>query len=114
MNRALLLCLAYFTGAHLMTWFQLNGQFIWSWFKDHPLILCLFGVPVSWFYIVATKYAFEAFNGLLWPGRFVGFAVGMIAFTIFTSIFLGEGINNKTTVSLFLAFILVCIQVFWK
>jgi len=97
-----------------MTWFQLNGQFIWSWFKDHPLILCLFGVPVSYFYIVATKYSFEAFNQLLWPGRFVGFAIGMITFTAFTAIFLGEGINNKTVVSLLLASALVCIQVFWK
>ena len=83
MSRALLLCLAYFIGAHLMTWFQLNGQFIWSWFKDHPLTLCLFGIPVSYFYIVATKYSFEAFNQLLWPGRFVGFAIGMITFTVF-------------------------------
>jgi hypothetical protein len=114
MSRALLLCLAYFLGAHLMTWFQLNGQFIWSWFKDHPLTLCLFGVPVSYLYILATKYSFIAFNELLWPGRFVGFAIGMITFTVFTSIFLGEGISNKTVISLLLAFILVCIQVFWK
>ena len=114
MSRALLLCLVYYVGAHLMTWFQLNGQFIWSWFRDHPLILCLFGVPVSYFYIVATKYSFEAFDQLLWPGRFVGFAIGMITFTVFTAIFLGEGINNKTVVSLLLASILVCIQVFWK
>jgi len=85
-----------------MTWFQLNGQFIWSWFKDHPLTLCLFGVPVSYLYILATKYSF------------VGFAVGMITFTIFTSIFLGEGISNKTIISLLLASALVCIQVFWK
>ena len=52
---------SFFLIAHIVTWFQLNGQFIWSWFKDHPLILCLFGVPVSYFYIVATKYSFEAF-----------------------------------------------------
>ena len=65
-------------------------------------------------YILATKYSFVAFNELLWPGRFLGFAVGMITFTIFTSIFLGEGISNKTVVSLLLASILVCIQVFWK
>lgn len=114
MSRALLLCLAYFLGAHLLTYFQINGQFIWSWFKDHPLTLCLFGIPISYLFITATKYSFIAFDGLLWPGRFVGFAVGIISFTAFTSIFLGEGINNKTVVSLLLASILVCIQVFWK
>ena len=51
---------------------------------------------------------------LLCLAYFLGFAVGIISFTVFTSIFLGEGINNKTVVSLLLASILVCIQVFWK
>ena len=97
-----------------MTWFQLNGQFIWVWFKDHPLTLCLFGMPISYLYLMATKYSFVAFDELLWPGRFLGFAIGMITFTAFTAIFLGEGINNKTIISLILASILVCIQVFWK
>ena len=114
MNKALILTILYFLGAHLMTWFQLNGQFVWTWFKDHPLTLCLFGIPVSYFYIFATKYSFEAFNELLWPGRFVGFAIGIISFAIFTSIFMGEGINNKTIISLILSLVLVLIQVFWK
>ena len=114
MNKAFILTFIYFFIAHLMTWFQLNGQFIWTWFKDHPLTLCLFGVPVSYFYIYATKYSFDAFNQLLWPGRLVGFAIGIISFAIFTSIFMGESINTKTTISLILAIILVCIQVFWK
>ena len=87
---------------------------MWSWFKEHPLTLCLFGIPVSYFYIFATKYSFEAFNELLWPGRLVGFAIGIISFAIFTSIFMGEGINTKTTISLILSLILVLIQVFWK
>ena len=114
MNKALILTILYFLGAHLMTWFQLNGQFVWTWFKDHPLILCLLGIPVSYFYIIATKYSFDAFDQLLWPGRLVGFAVGIISFAIFTSIFMGEGINTKTTISLILSLILVLIQVFWK
>ena len=114
MNKAFILTLIYFFIAHLMTWFQLNGQFVWTWCKDHPLTLCLFGIPVSYFYIFATKYSFEAFNELLWPGRLVGFAVGIISFAIFTSIFMGEGINTKTTISLILSLTLVLIQVFWK
>ena len=114
MNKAFILTCIYFFIAHLMTWFQLNGQFIWTWFKDHPLTLCLFGIPVSYFYIFATKYSFEAFNELLWPGRLVGFAIGIASFAILANIFLGESINTKTIVSLILALVLVCIQVFWK
>ena len=114
MNKALILTVLYFIGAHLMTWFQLNGQFIWTWFKSNPLILCLFGIPVSYLYIEATKYSFEAFEGLLWPGRFIGFAIGIISFALFTAMFMGEGFSNKTVVSLALSLVLVYIQVFWK
>ena len=114
MNKAFILTIFYFLIAHLMTWFQLNGQFVWTWFKENPLILCLFGLPVSYLYILATKYSFDAFNELIWPGRLVGFAVGIISFAILTNIFLGESINNKTIISLVLAIILVLIQVFWK
>ena len=67
MNKALILTTLYFLGAHLLTWFQLNGQFVWTWFKDHPLTLCLFGIPVSYFYIFATKYSFEAFENYYGP-----------------------------------------------
>ena len=114
MNKAFILTFIYFFIAHLMTWFQLNGQFVWTWFKDHPLILCLLGIPVSYFYIIATKYSFIAFNELIWPGRLVGFAIGIISFAVLTNIFLGENINSKTIISLVLAIILVLIQVFWK
>ena len=114
MNKAFILTIFYFLIAHLMTWFQLNGQFVWTWFKEHPLVLCLFGLPVSYLYILATKYSFDAFNELIWPGRLVGFAIGIISFAVLTNIFLGENINSKTIISLVLAIILVLIQVFWK
>ena len=114
MSKSLLYTLLIFSITQISVWFQANGQFVWTWFKDNPLILSLFGIPISLGYIYATKYAFVAFEGLLWPGRLVGFAIGIVSFTILTTIFLGEGINNKTIVSLLLASILVCIQVFWK
>ena len=94
--------------------FQTNGQFIWSWFKDHPFILSLFGIPISLGYIWATKFAFAAFEGTLWPGRLLGFAMGIISFTILTNYYMGEGVSLKVIISLILAIALVCIQVFWK
>ena len=111
---ALLLCIGLFSTVQIITWFQLNGQFVWPWFKNNMLLVCLMGIPISWFYIEATRYGFIAFEGILWPGRLLGFATGIFSFAICTSIFMGEGITAKTIVSLALATALVCIQVFWK
>ena len=104
----------FFLLAHIFTIFQLNGQFKWDWFAKNEWVLALFGVPISFFYIWGTKYIVEAFGGLLWPGRFIGFGVGMIIYAIMVSYFFNEGINLKTLTSLILATILVCVQVFWK
>ena len=111
---ALILCVSTFLLVQLFTWFQLNGQFIWPWFKNNVFLLCLFGVPISWLYIEATRLGFIAFDDLIWPGRLLGFAMGMLTFAVCANVFLGEGLTPKTITSLVLATVLVCIQVFWK
>jgi len=110
----LILGLLLFLGAHLVTWFQLNGQFIWEWFKNNTFILALFGVPISYLYIYATKYTVAHFEGTLWPARFIGFGVGILVYALFLGIFFKEGITLKTLVSLSISLVLICIQVFWK
>ena len=114
MSKELLYTFLTFLTVQSAVWFQTNGQFVWSWFKDHPFILSLFGIPISLGYIWATKFAFTAFNETLWPGRLLGFAMGIISFTILTNYFMGEGVSLKVIVSLILAIALVFIQVFWK
>ena len=111
---ALILCVSLFLLVQTITWFQLNGQFVWPWFKNNVFLLCLFGVPISWFYIEATRYGFIAFEGLIWPGRLLGFAAGIFTFALCANIFMNEGLNTKTLVSLTLATVLTLIQVFWK
>ena len=111
---ALLLCIGAFILAQIITWFQLNGQFFNSWFKDNVFILCLLGVPVSYVFIEATRFGYIAFDGVIWPGRLLGFAMGMFTFAILASIFMGEGLTWKTITSLILATALTCIQIFWK
>ena len=100
--------------AQLAVWFQINGQFIWPSFTKNELMLCLLGTPVSWAFIKATKYGYIAFEGVLWPQRLIGFATGIILFSLLTWLFLNEGINTKTTVCLILSLTIVLIQVFWK
>ena len=114
MSKALLYTLLIFTVTQVAVWYQTNGQFISEWFKNNTFILSLFGIPISFGYIYATRFAFEAFNGMLWPGRLLGFALGIISFTILTNYHMGEGITPKIAVSLVLATALVCIQAFWK
>ena len=54
-------------------------------------------------FIKATEMVVNHFDGLLWPGRFIGFASGVISFAFLSYVFMGEGITLKTGVSLLLA-----------
>ena len=104
----------YFFGQTLI-WYQTNGQFKWPWFDENPfLVSCIFAIPISYAFIIATKYVVGYFDGELWPGRFIGFATGMTSFAILTSLYMNEGINAKTAISLVLATALVLIQILWK
>jgi hypothetical protein len=99
---------------HIAVFFQLNGQFKWDWFKNNEFILASCGLVISYFYIWGTKYTVEAFGGLMWPARFIGFGVGMLVYAFGVSYFFKEGITNKTFISLILCVILIAIQVIWK
>ena len=112
--RSVIMGVGVFLFVHILTWFQLNGQFFNEWFKNNNFILSLFGIPISYLYIYGTRYCYEGFDGLVWPGRFIGFACGMIIFAIFSSLILNEGVTMKNGVSLILATALVAVQVLWK
>ena len=106
-------CLFFF--AQTAIWVQTNGQFIWPWFKKNPFTVSLiFGTAVSYIIIYGTKFIVEYYDGLLWPGRFLAFGIGIISFTFLTWYFLGESITTKTIVSLALACSLIGIQLFWR
>ena len=114
MNSSVAIGLLLYFLSHIIIWFQVNGQFIWTWAKDHPWIMSLLGFPISCVLIIATKYIVAGFDGLLWPGRFLGFALGISSYAVLTWFFMGEGISIKTLTSLILALGIICVQVFWK
>lgn len=106
----------WFLMAHIVTFYQLNGQFFKTtdWFRKNEFIVAACGIIISFFYIWGTKYSVSGFGGLLWPARFIGFGVGMIIYAIMVNYHFGESLSPKTIVSLCLALILICIQVLWK
>ena len=100
--------------AHVIVFYQLNGQFLWQWFRDNEMLMGLVGVPVALLMLWGTKYTVQGFDGLLWPTRFVGFGLGMVIYAAGVSYYFNEGINSKTLISLLLSVVLICIQVLWK
>lgn len=98
--------------AQAIAWIQINGQFISPWIKEHPLLMSLLGVPISYLLMLATNYAYVGLDNRIWPGRLLAFAVGILVFTLFTASFLKEGITIKTAISLGLAAALILLQLF--
>jgi hypothetical protein len=113
--RNLIVGVSLFIFAQAMIWIQTNGQFVWPFFKKNPLLISMLGgTIISYIFIKGTALVAEHFDGLLWPGRFLGQATGIVVFAGMTFLFLNEGINTKTSISLFLAALLILIQIFWK
>ncbi len=114
MNRNILIAFILFITAQALIWYQTNSQFFNDWAKERPLLMATMGVPISYILIYASRYVVAGFDGLLWPGRLIGFSTGMIIMAALTYIHLDEGITLKTGVTLSLAFIIVMIQLYWK
>ena len=109
-NKEILFCILILFFTQIVIWFQLNAQVKWDWFKDNYLLMSILGMPISYALLYSTKFGFEGFNGLLWPGRLLGFAIGMISFPIITWIIMGEGITLKSWLSIILAIIIMLLQ----
>ena len=108
-NKEILYCILILFFVQIVVWFQLNAQVKWDWFKDNYWLMSLLGVPISYALMYSTKYGYAGF-GELWPIRLLGFAVGMMTFPVITWIMLGEGITIKTGISIFLAGIIMLLQ----
>jgi len=113
MNKSIILSAILFMIGQILIWFQSNGQFISEWFKNNTLLVSFFGVPISYLFIHATRMSYEGY-GATWPGRMMGFAIGVMVFTYLAHTFMGESINLKTALSILLSIGIICIQVFMK
>ena len=114
MNKDIAIAFILFITAQALIWYQTNSQFFSEWAKERPVLMATMGFPISYILIYASKYVVSGFDGLLWPGRLIGFSTGMIVMAIFTYLHLNEGITLKTGITLLLAFIIVLVQLYWK
>lgn len=101
------------TLAQVISFIQLQGQIAWKFPKENPYVMMLLGLPISLIFIKTTKIFNEAFDAN-WPGRLIGFGVGVIIFTLMSWLIFREPVSMKTGVCLMLAFLIVVLQIFWK
>ena len=100
--------------AQVLTFVQLQGQFRWEWFKEHPWVVSLMGVPISFLYIMSVKYMVSYFEGELWPSKLMSFSIGAIVFSYMAHLWFQEPFTLKTLICLGLAFTIMMVQLFWK
>jgi hypothetical protein len=110
------LLLGIFLGAlaQILVFLQIQGSVKYQFLQDNKWLVLLVGIPVTWLFVESTKCIFTWSGGQLWPGRLIGFSIGIIVFTIMSVVLFGEGINIKTGVCLLLSVIILAIQIFWK
>ena len=110
----LLLGVVILIAVYIVGWHQLYGQFIHNFYKKHEMWLIWLSVPNTLLSIYATRLLTEYFNGKMWPNRIFTFSIGIIMFTILTTIYFNERLSLKTLVLVGLCGLIVALQVLWK
>ena len=110
----ILLATLFMTLGQIGSFMQLQGSIKYGWSEKYLWLLLLSGIPISWLYIKSVNLYVQGFGGQIWPSRLIGFGLGVVIFTILSSVLFQENLNLKTIISLILAFTIVGIQIFWK
>jgi hypothetical protein len=103
-----------YTVSQIFTFYQLQGHLWNKWIKDNPLLMTIFGLPIGYVVILASRQMVELWGGQTWPNRIIGFCLGVIVFSFMSWFMLKEPVTLKTSVCLFLSFVILGIQLFWK
>jgi hypothetical protein len=110
----LILGIVYGVLAQILVFFQIQGSLKYQFLHDNKWLVLLAGIPITWLFVESTKYIFDWSGGQLWPGRIIGFSIGIVVFTAMSVILFDEGITAKTGICLFLSILILAIQIFWK
>jgi len=111
---AILFIFLTYTASQVFTFFQLQGHLFSKWIKDHPMLMTLFGIPIGYLVIMASREMIILWDGRTWPNRLIGFSLGVVIFTLMSWIALKEPLTLKTIICLLLCALILIIQIIWK
>jgi multidrug transporter EmrE-like cation transporter len=93
---------------------QLQGAIKYNWYEKYLWLILISSIPISWLYIKSVTYLVEGCGGEIWPSRLMGFAVGIMVFSILSIILFKEPLTLKTIICLLLSFCIVLVQLVMK
>jgi hypothetical protein len=109
------IALSLFALGQTLAWFQINSQFVWEWWREHPIFaVALYGIPTGLCFLYGVRFAYEEM-GQVWGPRFLIFSMSYLTFPILTWYFLNESMfTTKTMICVFLSMLIVAVQLFWR
>ena len=93
---------------------QLQGAIKYNWYEKYLWLILISSIPVSWLYIKSVNYLVQGFGGEIWPSRLIGFAIGMVVFSLLSVLLFKETLTLKTIICLFLALGILLTQLIMK
>jgi hypothetical protein len=92
--RLLLLGILFGILAQVLVFFQIQGSLKYPFLQNNQWLVLLSGIPITWLFVESVKYIFDWSGGQLWPGRLIGFSIGIVVFTAMSILLFGEGIKQ--------------------
>lgn len=113
MNKNILMGVAIGIAAHMISWFSFNSQFVWSFWKDKPIIATLFfGIPSNLAFWYATSYLASGTKNL-YQTRWILFGLSFFPMLILTTNFLGQNFFTiKNLLTVILAILIILVQLY--
>ena len=110
------LFLGFFFGllGQIGSFLQLQGAIKYNWYEKYLWVILLCSLPITWVYIKSVNYLVEGFGGQIWPSRLIGFAIGIMVFSVLTVVLFKESFTLKTVICLFLGFLILLVQLIMK
>ena len=100
--------------AQVGAWFQHNLQFKYPQLDEKWWGMYALSIPLTYVFILATKYNVIGYGGSIWAGRFIGFAIGIVVYAVLVQWFFKEPFTFKIAVQLGLCLLILGVQAFMK
>lgn len=97
-----------------LAFIQMQGHYKFHWLKNNLWFGVLLGIPISAIFMLGIHLLIKHYGGTMWPSRIIGFSIGTMVYAFMAYTWFSEQITTKTAICLFLSFLIILVQVFWK